>query len=256
MTVVPIQLTSARIRVFGGMRDACGVSRIGWVDVAADDPRKVLAFCGSPALDIGQPGAFDDNGVILGDLIRLPDNRLRMYYVGFQLVQKVKFLAFTGVAESLDDGESFERVQITPVLDRAPHAPFIHALHSIEALETGGYRAWVSCGERWQSINGLIYPQYNCWTLTSEDGVFWDTRNAVKVLEVAGDEYRVGRPRANRLALGGYELRVTSDTLSKQYATRRLTSDDGIQFVPSSDVNCREVLPGRGLRDDLLPSPA
>lgn len=236
MTVVPIQLTEARIRVFGGMRDASGVSRIGWIDVAADDPARVLAVCKMPALDIGQPGAFDDNGVILGDVIRLPDARLRMYYVGFQLVQKVKFLAFTGVAESSDDGLTFERVQSTPVLDRAPHAPFINALHSIEARETGCYRAWVSCGQRWQSIDGLVYPQYNCWTLTSADGIFWDTRNAVKILDVTGDEYRVGRPRANRVASGGYELRVTSDTLSKQYGTRRLTSADGIHFVPSADV--------------------
>jgi hypothetical protein len=239
MTPVPIQLDATRIRVFGGMRDASGVSRIGWVDVAADDPTQVLAVCDTPALDTGLPGAFDDNGVILGDVIWLRDDQLRMYYVGFQLVQKAKFLAFTGVAESTDGGQSFQRVQITPVLDRAPHAPFINALHSIEALEHGGYRAWVSCGQRWQLIDGLVYPQYNCWTLTSEDGLWWDNRNAIKILDVSGDEYRIGRPRANRLKSGGYELRITSDTLSKQYATRRLTSDDGIHFAPSA----KEELP-------------
>lgn len=236
MTPVPLQLEAGRIRVFGGMRDQAGVSRIGWIDVAADDPTRVLAVCDSPALDLGQPGAFDDNGVILGDVIQMPDGSLRMYYVGFQLVQKVKFLAFTGLAESWDGGLSFVRVQSTPVLDRAPHAPFINALHSIEAQAQGGYRAWVSCGQRWQVIEGLVYPQYNCWTLTSEDGLYWDTRQARMILDVSGDEYRIGRPRANRLASGGYELRVTSDTLSKQYATRRLTSEDGVAFIPDRQV--------------------
>lgn len=236
MTPVPLQLEADRIRVWGGMRDAAGVSRIGWIDVAAGDPTRVLARCETPALDLGAPGQFDDNGVILGDVIRLPDGRLRMYHVGFQLVQKAKFLAFTGVSESGDGGTSFQRVQSTPVLDRAPHAPFIHALHSIEAMDGGGYRAWVSCGQRWQEIEGAVYPQYNCWTLTSADGIWWDSRTAVKILDVSGQEYRIGRPRANRLPSGGYELRVTSDTLDKHYATRRLTSDDGVHFVADAQV--------------------
>jgi hypothetical protein len=230
MTPVPIQLGADRIRVFGGMRDSAGVSRIGWIDVDADNPNRVLATSAAPALDVGQAGAFDDNGVILGDVILMSDGVLRMYYVGFQLVQKVKFLAFTGLAESCDDGTSFRRVQSTPVLDRAPHAPFINALHSIEATKSG-YRAWVSCGQRWQVIKDHVYPQYNCWTLTSEDGLRWDNRNAVMIVDVSESEYRVGRPRANQLRSGGYELRVTSDTLTKQYATRRLTSADGENFA-------------------------
>lgn len=229
MTPVPLQMDTDRIRLFGGMRDDAGVSRIGWVDVSATDPTRVLATCDTPALDIGRPGMFDDNGVILGDVIRLPDGTLRLYYVGFQLVEKVKFLAFTGCAESRDEGMHFQRVQETPVLDRAPHALFINALHSIEQTESG-FRAWVSCGQRWQTIDQLTYPQYNCWVQTSEDGIFWDSRTAVQILEVSGDEYRVGRPRANRRPSGGYELRVTSDTLSKQYATRRLISEDGVRF--------------------------
>lgn len=230
MTPVPIQIDAERIRVFGGMRDDAGVSRIGWIDVKTTDPTCVLDVSADPALDIGEPGMFDDNGVILGDVIRTADGNLRMYYVGFQLVEKVKFLAFTGCAVSSDGGTCFERVQNTPVLDRAPHAPFINALHSVERTPSG-YRAWVSCGQRWQMIDGLTYPQYNCWTLTSQDGLFWDNRTAVKILDVSGDEYRVGRPRVNRTAAGGYELRVTSDTLSKQYATRRLVAQDGLTFT-------------------------
>lgn len=239
MTPVPIQIDAGRIRLFGGMRDDSGVSRIGWVDVSAADPTQVLAICDTPALDVGRPGMFDDNGVILGDVIRLTDGTLRLYYVGFQLVEKVKFLAFTGCAENRDGGACFERLQHTPVLDRAPHAPFINALHSIEKTQYG-YRAWVSCGQRWQTIDGLTFPQYNCWMQTSEDGVLWDSRTAVQVLDVTGEEYRVGRPRVNRRPSGTYELRVTSDTLSKQYSTRRLVSEDGARFAtdPVIELPC------------------
>lgn len=243
MTPVPVEMEGGRIRIYGGMRDAEGVSRIGWIDVAAEDPLKVLAVSEVPALDVGQPGAFDDNGVILGDVIRLPDGALRMYFVGFQLVRQVKFLAFTGAADSRDGGTIFTRLQETPILDRVPGSPYIHALHSL-LPEGTGYRAWVSRGQGWEMIGGTPYPRYNCWTIQSEDGVIWDERTAQLVLDVSDQEYRVGRPRVTRLTSGGYELRVTSDTRAKQYATRRLTSPDGVTFTPDPVEELPRGAPG------------
>lgn len=229
MTPVPRQVSADVVRVWGGFRDTDGISRIGWVDVARADPTHVLQTCNRPALDLGEPGMFDDNGVILGDVIVMPDGALRMYYVGFQLVRKAKFLAFTGLATSRDGGVSFQRLQPTPILDRAPQALFINALHSILPVE-GGYRAYISCGQRWQEIAGRTFPQYNCWTVFSEDGVHFDMRTATPTLDVEGQEYRIGRPRANRLADGSYEMRVTSDTLSKRYACYRAISPDGLNW--------------------------
>ena len=229
MTPVPLQISADVIRIWGGMRDDGGISRIGWIDVRRADPTTVLDISETPALDLGAPGMFDDNGVILGDVIEMPSGALRMYYVGFQLVQKAKFLAYTGAAESTDGGVSFERLRPTPVLDRAPQALFINALHSIARVD-GGYRAWISCGQRWQEIGGRVFPQYNCWTLFSEDGLHFDMDTATPTLDAQGQEYRIGRPRANRLANGSYEMRVTSDTLSKQYSCYLATSPDGIAW--------------------------
>lgn len=242
MTPVPVQIGPEVIRIYGGVRDDDGVSRIAWIDVDRADPRHVLRVAQAPVLDIGAPGMFDDNGVILGDILRLSPNRLRMYYVGFQLVAKAKFLAFTGLAESHDNGESFTRVKPTPVIDRAPNALFIGALHSILPSENG-YRAWIACGQRWQMIDGTPYPQYNCWTLDSADGVHFDVENATKFLDVSGDEYRIGRPRVNR-AGAGYELRVTSDTLQKQYACHLAHSTDGISFTRSATEELPRGAPG------------
>lgn len=243
MTPVPVQMTADVIRVYGGMRDASGISRIGWIDVDADDPRQVIATCQTPALDIGAPGMFDDNGVILGDVIRVSDDTLRMYYVGFQIVEKAKFLAFTGVAVSDNAGSEFQRLAPTPVLDRAPQALFINALHSIAKTDEG-YRAWISCGQRWQQIGERLFPQYNCWTLLSDDGLHFDMRNAVKIMDVHETEYRIGRPRANRLVDGSFELRVTSDTLEKHYSSHLAHSADGINFRRSDTVELPLGMPG------------
>ncbi|GAB5430872.1 MAG: glycosylase [Epibacterium sp.] len=243
MTPVPVQMSADVIRLYGGMRDDAGISRIGWVDLDAHNPLRVIAVCDAPALDLGEPGMFDDNGVILGDVIRTSEAELRMYYVGFQLVEKAKFLAFTGVAISDASGTRFDRVFPTPVLDRAPEALFINALHSIAQTETG-FRAWISCGQRWQDINGRIYPQYNCWTVPSEDGLHFDMRDAVKIMDVNEAEYRIGRPRANRLADGSFELRVTSDTFDKHYSSHLAHSKDGIVFQRSDEVELPRGAPG------------
>ena len=172
---------------------------------------------------------FDDNGMILGTIIRLPDNELRMYYVGFQIVEKVKFLAFTGLAISHNNGLNFKRLNETPVLDRMPHARYINALHSIEK-KADGYRAWVSCGNGWENINGTQYPQYECWIMNSSDGITWGEIPAKKILNCSHEEYRIGRPTVNSKVNGTYELRVTSDTRKKEYACFQLNSNDGVKF--------------------------
>lgn len=236
MTPCPWLRDEDTIRIFGGMRDARGISRIGWVDVDLEEPTRVKDSSPTPVLDLGSPGMFDDNGLILGDVLEVSPNELRLYYVGFQLVEKAKFLAFTGLAISRDRGDSFQRYSTTPVLDRCPEGPYIGALHSIARLPDGSFRAWISRGNGWEKIGSRFYPRYDCWTLTSRDGVTFDNANALSNITPARDEYRIGRPRATRLDDNTWELRATSDTYAKQYASYRFTSPDGVNFTRTDDV--------------------
>ncbi|PVA11532.1 hypothetical protein DC366_00735 [Pelagivirga sediminicola] len=235
MTPSPWLRDKDTIRVFGGMRDDKGISRIGWVDLDSSNPLDVKAVSDSPALDLGAPGMFDDNGVILGDVLEVSPYELRLYYVGFQLVEKVKFMAFTGVAISEDRGDTFTRHRTTPILDRCPEGTFIGAMHSIARLQDGRYRAWISRGRGWQEINGRQYPQYDCWTVVSDDGLFFDNAKAQRIITPNENEYRIGRPRANLMKDGTWELRATSDTYSKQYSSHRFLSPDGVNFSRTED---------------------
>ncbi len=119
----PWQRDADTIRLFGGMRDDSGISRIGWVDTSAQDLRQVLG------------------------------------------------------------------VSRTPILDRCPQGPFIGALHSIAALPEGGYRAWISRGFGWQKINDILYPAYDCWTLTSADGLHFDNATAQRIIAPGPSEW-------------------------------------------------------------------
>ena len=51
------------IRVFCSFWDNQKVGRVGFVDVDARDPVRVMRVSDKPVLDIGLPGTFDDNGV-------------------------------------------------------------------------------------------------------------------------------------------------------------------------------------------------
>jgi hypothetical protein len=196
LTPTPLLLNERVIRVFAGFRDAAGVSRIGYVDVAADDPGRVLQVSPDPVLDVGRPGTFDDNGVILGDVVRDGDE-IRMYYVGFQIPARVKFLAFTGLAVSRDGGSTFARAQPTPVGDRAGEGSYIRAVHTA-LREEGVWKFWYAAGDSWEHLNGQPFPAYHIRYAESPDGLSLPAQGT-PCITCCGDEYRIGRPRVYRL---------------------------------------------------------
>ena len=83
--------------MFVAFLDHDSVGRIGWVDVDAADPTRVLAVSEEPALDVGRPGEFDDSGVNPLSAFRY-DGRLWLYYVGWQRSVRVPYLLFTGLS--------------------------------------------------------------------------------------------------------------------------------------------------------------
>jgi len=228
MTPTPFLISDDVIRIYAGFRDDEGVSRIGYVDVNADNPKEILKISEKPVLDIGEPGCFDDNGVILGDVIKV-DNKLYMYYIGFQLVKKVKFLAFTGLAISEDNGDTFQRYQKTPILDRTVKAPYIRAIHSV-LYEDDIFKAWYPIDKGWQYIDGLPYPSYNIWYTESNDGIHFTKEDNILCIDTKGSEYRIGRPRVykeNDL----YKMYYTRDFIERNYIAGYAESKDGKNWI-------------------------
>src|SRR5262245_55099905 len=224
LTPTPFLVSDEVIRVYAGFRDDQGISRIGYVDVDATDPSRVITVSKEPILDIGRPGCFDDHGVILGDVVRSQEG-VRMYYVGFQHADKVKFLAFTGLARSQDDGLSFQRVSETPVLDRSDEGLFIRAIHTVRQ-DQGVWRLWYAAGRRWEYIAGAPYPAYSIYCLESGDGITLGGAGRL-CLEGRDGEYRIGRPRVDR-SDGLYTMYYTRGTVAGDYLPGYAESRDGL----------------------------
>ncbi|RDS83713.1 hypothetical protein DWU98_05160 [Dyella monticola] len=226
LTPTPYRIDSEHIRVFAGFRDVQGVSRIGYVDVLADDPAVVVRVSTEPVLDIGRGGCFDDNGMILGDVVDTPTG-LHMFYVGFQRVAKAKFLAFTGLAISTDGGEHFRRIQETPILDRARGRSTIAAVHSV-MHENGRWRLWYAVGDDWEEIDGQAYPRYHIRYVETNDLHAIPHDDQICLLP-RGTEYRIGRPRVYRVD-DKYMMYFTRGNITGEYFPGLAYSDDGVHW--------------------------
>jgi hypothetical protein len=222
LTPTPVLLDDV-IRVFVGFRDDNGISRIGYVDVAAENPSRVLAVADQPVLDVGIPGTFDSNGVILGDVIQA-GTEWRMYYVGFQLVAGVKFLAFSGLALSNSACRKFVRHTLAPVVDRADEGIYIRAVHAIRH-DAGIWRTWYSAGRSWQMLNQRPYPSYEIRYMESADGLRFPSEGLL-CLAPRDPEYRIGRPRVFKQG-DAYGMYFTKGDTHGGYMSGYAQSSDG-----------------------------
>lgn len=205
MGPTPIVLRDGEIRVYLTCLDAQGRGRPAWVDVDARDPTRVLRECAAPVLEIGEPGSFDDNGVMVTCMVAAEPGRLFMYYAGFELCTQVRYRVFSGLALSDDGGASFRRASRAPVLDRGDDellfrgGPFVRRVGP-------GYRMWYVGGSAWTDVAGKTLPVYDLRVADSADGIRWPTRGAVCLPLQHADEHGFGRPWVLPTADGGFEL--------------------------------------------------
>jgi len=227
MTPHAMKLVPNQIRIWGGVRDSEGISRIKYIDVDEDNPQTVLKVSNKLSLETGNKGTFDDNGMILGDIIPV-NGKLYMYYVGFQHVQKVKFYAFSGLAISEDNGENFTRYSEVPIMDRTKSGRFGRCIHTV-LYDEGIFKCWYAIINDWKIINSIPYPIYDIWYTTSDDGIHFPLKDEVCCVTTRNDEYRIGRPKVYKTD-SGYEMIYTRDTLSKEYIAGYAVSKDGIKW--------------------------
>jgi hypothetical protein len=211
-----------KIRVYFGSRDASGVSRIGYFDCLKSNPAEIISWSEKPVLDIGEDGRFDDNGVVPSAVFRNGDE-IWMYYAGYQLSKKVRFLVLGGLAISKDNGETFERLSLVPVLERTNEESLFRVVHS--AMKTDNiFRVWYGGGSHFMKGEIKSYPVYDIRTMESIDGIHFPERGEV-VISNADDEYRVGRPFVTQLN-GRYYMFYGASTVTSPYRLRYAVSDD------------------------------
>ena len=223
-TALHDQENSDSIRVYCAFRDAAGIGRIGFVDLDAAEPSKVLRISEKPSLDIGIPGTFDDNGVTPISVMRHQD-KLYMYYAGWQLSDKVRYFLFSGLAISEDNGETFVRVSRSPILDRNDYELLVRTAPCV-FFDGAKWFMIYSSGSHQISVNGKNVPTYSFKYIESNDGIEWPGSGIEVLVPQDGVEFGFGRPNI-----------IFEDGIYKMwYSIRRFDEQYRLGYAESSDL--------------------
>lgn len=241
----PLRRRDGTLRVFVQCRDEQHVGRVGWVDLDPEDPRRVRGFAREPVLDVGVPGTFDDNGVLATCALPLPDGRVFLYYVGFELCHRVRYRLLSGLAVSEDDGASFRRLRTTPILERSPSELHFRGGPFVLREPDGRFRIWYVAGSGWETLEGKPMPVYELRHAESADGIHWPDEGRVVLRIDPATEHGLGRPFVRRLPAGGYEMHYSVRRRSPaRYRMGRATSADGLHWQRADAALGLDVTPG------------
>jgi hypothetical protein len=179
------------LRIYFGARDRHGRSHLAYLEVEAGDPRRVLGLHDRPVLPLGEPGTFDDSGIMPSWLVN-HEGRKYLYYIGWNPQLTVSYRLAIGLAVSEDGGQSFRKYSTGPILDRALDEPYFNTAPCV-LREGDTWRMWyVSC-TGWEVVDGRTEPRYHVRYAESLDGILWRRTGLVCIDYDAGTQ-AIGRP--------------------------------------------------------------
>nr|WP_284508027.1 hypothetical protein [Caballeronia sp. GAOx1] len=243
MGPTPYRLNDDVIRVYLTCLDDKGRGRPGYVDVSSVDPTRIVTVGAEPLLDVGAPGTFDDNGLMVLSLVPVDANTVYMYYAGFELCVSVRYRIFTGLAISRDGGATFERYSQAPVLDRSDSERIIRG-GSFVMKDGDRFRLWYVAGNEWVELNGKMMPVYDLRYQESLDGLQWSGTGHLSMALTGDDEHGFGRPWIQKCDDGTY--RMFYSIRRRSLAAYRLgyaESCDGVQWTRKDNEMGLDVSP-------------
>ena len=234
MMALPYILNDKVMRLFVTLCDDENIGRIGYVDLDINNPSIILGISERPIIDIGEPGTYDDNGVVTGSLFE-QDRNLYLFYSGYQLGKKIPYMIFSGVAVSTDKGESFKKLtKEAPLLDRLPTEKNFRCVPNI--IQQGAkYKMWYLADSNkhspWlRNDIGKMQPIYSERYLESENLLEWKGIGEPIFDFDSVDEHglSIGSIWIDE---GLYKCIYSIRTLSKGYRLGYAESMDGKQFI-------------------------
>lgn len=184
-------ISSDVIRVYYSSLDVNKKGRIGFVDLNARNPTEILNISEIPILELGEIGTFDSSGMVPSSIVTI-GNVKYLYYYGFQLVHDIRFMIYTGLAVSQNDGTSFERLSRVPILDRTNTDPYIRSLPHV-LVEDDVWRLWYTGVDAWTALNGKILPVGNIRYTQSIDGINFGSFKTINCLNPKHNEFSLSR---------------------------------------------------------------
>lgn len=182
---VPVPLVvDDKIRIYYASRADDGMSRISFLEVLAEDPSIISYVHQDIICDLGQPGAFDDSGMMPTCVMTI-DAEVWLYYIGWTKSDSVPYENAVGLLRSTD-GVSFERVSAAPILSKSEYDPYFVGTCWVDSTEDCYVAYYLSC-TGWHGENP---PEatYDIKEAKSSDGQHWQLSGRVILANDSIDE--------------------------------------------------------------------
>lgn len=168
-------------------RDAGGqyVSHISYVDVDRALER-IIATATQPVIAQGGLGCFDEHGIFPINIVR-HDQKIYAFTSGWSRRVSVPVETAIGLAQSHDNGVTFERVGPGPVMAPSPREPFLVG-DPFVLVRDGVWHMWYIFGTSWVESPADPGPArvYKIAHASSRDGVSWQRDGATIISDTLG----------------------------------------------------------------------
>ena len=215
---------AARWIVYLSTRDGANRARIGRSVLTLEPFPALRPLDQEPVLDLGERGAFDEDGVTVSCVV--PDGSRRfLYYTGWQRggAGEARFTLTAGLAVDEGDGR-FRRPSSGPVLERTEGESSFTASPFV-LRERNLWRMWYVAGSSWRRVGTREEPCYDIRYAESPDGTSWNRLGSC--IAHTAEEYAFGRPWVVRDA---DRYRMWFAVRGERYRIDAAESSDGVTW--------------------------
>ena len=215
-------------RVYFASRTKEQRSHIAFVDIDINEPTKILRLSKKPILEPGPMGFFDEHGVYPSSIVNYGDKKY-LYYIGWnQGVNAPLFYANIGLAISTDNGETYTRHSIAPVMSRSEHDPCLVTSPHVYQDEGLWKMTYVS-GVKWETNGDTLKSYYHIKYAESDNGIDWN-REGITCIDFQTDlETNIARSWVIKED-GMYKMWYSYVMPPKTYRIGYAESSDGKEF--------------------------
>lgn len=186
----PFVLDEEVLRVYMACRPQRGpdlqyVSYAGYVDLARNDLTRVVGVAKEPLIPLGNPGAFDEFGIMPSSAVRKGDE-VYLYYTGWTRMSSVPYTVGIGLAVSRDGGTTFNKLGEGPLLGLTLNEPYLVNSPAVRIIGDT-WHMWYLTGTKWLLDGGKPEAVFQIAHATSVDGITW-RRDGIPIIEAMSED--------------------------------------------------------------------
>lgn len=217
-------------RIYFAPRNENGQSIPVYVDVSKDN-LQIINY-GHQIISLGKVGTFDDGGIMPCSVVKFQD-KIYLYYVGWNPSVSVPYRNSIGVCVSENGGKDFYRIFDGPIVDRNRYEPYFTASPFV-LYRDNKFFMWYASSTGFIKINQKNEPLYHIKYAESTDGFNWERNNISSIIPKHESEciarpsvlYENGIYKMWYCYRGSYDYRDGVDSYKIGYGE----STDGIKF--------------------------